>query len=79
MTARTQAQKIAGLMRAGDADGNRREGERQARSLFHAEIHAGADLKTFAGEVERAVLTWPYFDEPTDVDLEAAAENEGNR
>lgn len=67
MTARTQAQKIAGLMRAGGP-----EGEREARSLFHAEIEGGTDLTTFAGEVERAVRTWPYFDEPTDDDLEAA-------
>ncbi len=72
MVAPTQAQKIAGLMRAGDADGDRKAGEREARSIFHAEIEAGADLITFAGEVERAVRTWPYFDEPTDDDLEAA-------
>jgi len=78
MTARTQAQIIAGLMRAGDAEGNKAAGEREARSLFHAEIQAGADLTTFAGEVERAVRTWPYFDEPNDVDLEAAAEHEEN-
>jgi hypothetical protein len=75
MAPRTQAQKIAALMREGGT-----AGEREARSLFHAEIaDNGADLTTFAGEVERAIRTWPYFDEPTDVDLEAANEHEGNR